>query len=314
MKSFNILVDRRLIQSDLIVVSLPIRNDIAAYYWLNLDSKLINNLVSEKAISPADKAGDIILNVSAGSSVTKYEVASVTPIVIGADADFKVLFPFDADDQRIEARQELQEVSQKIECLSLPVSIGANDMLATMPLKSAGRIKNAVELNVTAAETKKAIIDGSSGCNKMIIGFSGNPFVTYFEEPESILCPDANVKSLSYMLQLRLIQNNVDIGVNAVYFDLYRSLGKLSARIAVGSDASFAAQYFADAESILNMASSAETFPRKMIMPESSIVLECIGAAVLRRTRPLSEVDGFGTLSSIDDMELDSLYYADISE
>lgn len=314
MKSFNILVDRRLIQSDLIVVSLPIRNDIAAYYWLNIDSKLIHNLVSEKAISPKDNTGDIVLNASAEGAAIKYEVASATPIVIGADADFKVLFPFSADSHGIEIQQELQEVSRKMERLSLPMSVGAADMLATMPLKSVGRIENAVELNATAEETKNSIIDGSSGYDKVVIGFSGSPFVTYFEESENMLCPEANVKSLSYLLHLRLIQNNVDIGVNAVYFDLYRSLGKLSARIAIGSDASFTVQYFANAESVLNMVSSAEAFPRKLITTESGIVLGCIGAAVLRRMRPLSEVDGFGTLSSIDDMELDSLYYADISE
>ena len=51
MKSFDILVDGRLIQSDLIVVNLPVRNDIAAYYWLNIGSELINHIIAEKAVS-----------------------------------------------------------------------------------------------------------------------------------------------------------------------------------------------------------------------------------------------------------------------
>ena len=146
MKSFDILVDGRLIQSDLIVVNLPVRNDIAAYYWLNIGSELINHIIAEKAVSPVDNAGGIALDANADSVVAKYEIVDAYPIVLDASAEFKVLYPLDPEHGVIEIQQELQEVSQKIERVSLPISIGANDMLAIMPLKPLVMLKTPLSL------------------------------------------------------------------------------------------------------------------------------------------------------------------------
>lgn len=61
MKSYDIFVDRHLIQGDLIVVSLPLRNDIAAYSWLVVDGKIPMDMTAKKIMSLADNAGGIVI-------------------------------------------------------------------------------------------------------------------------------------------------------------------------------------------------------------------------------------------------------------
>lgn len=315
MKSFDILVDGRLIQSDLIVVNLPVRNDIAAYYWLNLDSKLINHIVAEKAVSPADNTGGIALDASADSVVAKYEIVDAYPIVLDANAEFKVLFPLSLEENKIEIQQKLQEVSQKIERVSLPISIGANDMLAIMPLKAIGSVENTIELNAAASEIKNSIIDGKNGYHGVAIRASlDDPFATYYEQVNNDVMLGANVQSLSYLLHMRLIQNDISIGVDPIDFDLYRSLGKLSARIAIGAEASFVVEFFTNVESSTEFLAAAETFPCKLFKPEAGVVLACAGSAVLRRMRTLADIDTLGSFDDIDDMILEDMYYEDIEE
>ena len=113
MKIFDILVDKHLVQSDLIVVNLPIRNDIAVYNWLNLDSKLVNHIIAEKAVLPVNNVGGIALDANVDDDVTKYEVIDTHPVMLGANAEFKVLFPIGMVNHKVEIQQDLQEVSQK---------------------------------------------------------------------------------------------------------------------------------------------------------------------------------------------------------
>lgn len=315
MKSFDILVDGRLIQSDLIVVNLPVRNDIAAYYRLDLDSKLINHIIAEKAVSPAENTGGIALNASADNVVAKYEIVDAYPIVLDATAEFNALFPFSMEENSVEIQQELREVSQKIERTSLPISIGADDMLIIMPLKSTGIIEHSVALDVDASEIKNAIIDGENSYGGLAMDTTlADPLVTYYANAESGLSPGVDVRSLSFLLHLRLVQSSVNIGVNSIDFDLYRSLGKLPARIAIGSDAPFVVEFFEKAENTTELRSSAEGCARKLINLEPGVALACTGSAILRRMNLLSDVDALGTLADIDDMKFDDLYYSVIEE
>lgn len=314
MKSFDILLDRRLIQSDLIVVNLPIRNDIAAYYWLELDSRLINHIIAEKAVLPVENAGDIAFGATADSAVAKYERIDAQPIVLDANAEFQVLYPLSAEEHGVEIQSEMQETAQKFERVFLPISVGADDMLDVMPMKAVGDVANAIVFDITASEVKNSIIDGATGqVGPVMKAVLGDPFAVYYESANGAVDIGADVKSLGYLRHLRLIKNSVHIGVDSIDFDLYRSLGKCAARIAVGvSNVSFAVEFFIDTEAAVEPFASAEVSARKTIDSESSIVLTCAGAAVLRRMRLLSEIDAIGTLSDANDMSLEEMYYTDI--
>ena len=197
----------------------------------------------------------------------------------------------------------------------MPISIGANDMLAIMPLKTIGYVENAIEFDVNASEIKNAIIDGKNSYGGVMVDSSlADPFAVYYEKANSEMALGADVQSLSYLLHMRLIQSNISVGVDSIDFDLYRSLGKPSARIAVGADASFVVEFFTDAGSEMELSSSAAAFPCKLLMPESGIELACAGSAVLRRMRTLADIDAFGTLADIDGMLLEDMYYMDIEE
>lgn len=149
MKSFDIFIDRRSIQSDLIVVNLPVRNDIAVYNWLEINSALINHIIAEKAMSPTPSG--IALDARANVAIEKYEVVDA-PIAVGADTEFKVLFPLTIDEGSLELEQTLQEVSKKIERVSLPVSVGTDDSVEVFPLKTVGSVDSIVEFETALNE------------------------------------------------------------------------------------------------------------------------------------------------------------------
>lgn len=310
MKSFDIFIDGRSVQSDLIVVNLPVRNDIAAYNWLAINSELINHIIAEKAVSPTPSG--IALDAGARVAIEKYEVVDAS-VAVGADAEFKVLFPLTVDESALELEQTLQEVSQKIERVSLPVSVGADDSVEVFPLKTVGSIDSIVEFEAALSEVKNSIITGECRHNGLTVAAAlSDPFAVYYENTTNELYLGANIQSLSYLFHMRLIQSGVIVGVDTIDFDLYHSLGKFSARIAIGADASFAVQFFADGESKLELFSEAEVFSGKFFGAESEVELGCTGAAVLRRLRTLEEIDALGTLANIDDMLLDEMYYTDI--
>lgn len=312
MKSFNIFIDGRSVQSDLIVVNLPVRNDIAVYNWLTINSELINHIIAEKAMSPTPSG--IALDARANVAIEKYEVVD-TPIVVGADAEFKVLFPLTVDESTLELEQTLQEVSQKIERVSLPISVGTDDNMEVFPLKTVGSVGNIIELEAALSEVKNSIITGECGHKGMEVAAAlSNPFAVYYESATNEMYLGASVQSLSYLFHMRLIQSGVIIGVDTIDFDLYRSLGRLSARIAIGADASFAVHFFTNGESSLELFSDAEVLSNKFFGAESDMELGCTGAAVLRRLRTLGEIDAFGTLANVDSMSLDEMYYTDILE
>ncbi len=312
MKSFNIFVDRHSIQSDLIIVNLPVRNDIAAYNWLTINSELVKHIIAEKAMSPTPSG--VALDANARTIIEKYEIVG-NPVAVGAEADFKVLFPITVDEGSLELEQTLQEVAQKIERVSLPISIGTDDKVEVFPLKTVGNAESVIELEAVLNEVKNSIIDGSSGQNGVITDATlSDPFAIYHESATNTLYLGASVQSLGYLSHMRLIQNGVIIGVNSIDFDLYRSLGKLSARIAIGADTSLTVQFFIDGENDIAFSAGANLFSTKSIRTEPEIMLGCAGAAVLRRLRTLAEIDAFGTLADIDNMSLDEMYYIDILE
>jgi len=278
-----------------------------------LDCGLVENIIGEKTVLPADNAGSIVLDADADSAVAKYETVDARPVVPNANAEFDVLFIVSPNGHEIELTQELQEVSQKYVGVSSPISIGADDMLVVMPLKSVGRVQSIVEPNVVVNEIKNAIIDGKNSYDGLMTGASlGDPFTVYYGDVSGTVHIGADVKSLGRLVHLRLIQSAANIGADLVDFDYYRSLGKFPARIAVGTDVSFNTEYFIGGENLLVFTAETELFSCKLIVPHSGMELTCTGAAVLRRMRLLNEADALGTLADIDDMTLENMYYVDI--
>lgn len=310
MKSFDVFVDGRSVQSDLIVVNLPVHNDIAVYNWLAIDSELINHIIAEKAMSL--RPSGVALNARVDTAIEKYEVVDA-PITVGADAEFKVLLPLTIDESALELGQALQEVSQKIERVSLPFSVGADDSVEVYPLKTVGSIDNIMELEIALSEVKNPIITGECGHKGIWISAAlFDPFAVYYESATNGMYLGASVQSLSHLLHMRLIQSGVAVGVNTVDFDLYRSLGRLSARIAVGADASFSVHFHVDGEGGVELGSDAELLSYKLLRAESEAELDCSGAAILRRLRTLGEINAVGILANADNMSLEEMYYTDI--
>lgn len=310
MKSFDIFIDGRSVQGDLVIVTLPVRNDIAGYNWLTINSELINHIIAEKAMSPTPSG--IALDAKANVAIEKYDVVD-SSVKIGADAEFKVLFPITIDEGALELEQTLQEVSQKIERISFPIFVGVDDGVEIFPLKTVGSVDNIIEFEEALNEVKKSIITGECGHKGLEVAVAlSDPFSVYYESATNEMYLGASVQSLSYLFHMRLIQNGVIIGADTIDFDLYRSLGRLSARIAVGANASFAVHFFTNGESDIELFADAEVLIRKFIGAEPNMKLDCTGTAILRRLRTLGEINTFGTIANIDNMLLEEMYYTDI--
>lgn len=311
MRSFDIFVDGHHIQSDLVVVNLPVRNDIAAYYKLIVDSSIVNNIIAEKLMLPGKNTGSIVLDATADNTVVNYEVVDSAAVALHASVGFSGIFPFSMDSHTIELRQDIREISQKFGSVSLPIVVGVADGVDAMPLKSIGRMASALGLDIAASEVKQSLIGSGDEASVAVGVLLIEPDFSYYENAESDISIGAEARSLSYLKYLPVFRSAVNLSVNALEFELLRSTGRLRGIIEIGADATFVETYFTGGESSIVTDAEASATPYKILKLESAIAMKCEGAAVLRYARTLTEIDEFGALSNIDNMTLEDMYYKD---
>lgn len=318
MKSYDIFVDRRLIQGDLIVVDLPLRNDIAAYDYIEIDSS-VKKLLGEKAlIFPVDATRiDVGSYLGVGYESTgaqKFEEAN-SSFVIGASADSVALSLMKVAENSIVLDSEAQEISQKIERALSDVAIGVNGEDAFTTAKSVGNIRGVIVFDANVAGAKQSFPKPDNDSGVIIGAVLIPPAAEYYEKWEAGVRLGANIKSLGYLSYLRLIRNEVNIGVEPVNAEPLFSLGKCNARISIGSEVATVVQFFTDAESAMDILLSGEPVLYMICEPgEAGILLGAIGAAILRRFRTLAETDAIGTLGELDNMTLEDIDYLTIEE
>ncbi len=165
MKSFNIFVDRRLVQSDLIVVNLPVRNDIAAYYRLNLDSRLISHMIAEKAASPVDNVGGIAFDAKADGVVAKREIVGTCPIVLDANAEFKASFSLDYEkaNSNTVLDSDVQSLSHLLHMEHIQSNIGIGvDPVDLDPQRSLGKLLVQTSIGAEAPLVVAFLVDAEN--------------------------------------------------------------------------------------------------------------------------------------------------------
>lgn len=318
MKSYDIFVDRRLIQGDLTVVGLTLRKDVAAYDYIEIDSS-VKKLLGEKAVLFTGNTDDIVLNhylapgyKSVGAQ--KFESAKST-LQFDAIADFSNMSVLRVDGNEIEFDSQAKEISQKIERALSDIAIGVDGGDAFESAKSVGDIENVVLVGVNLNEFKQAFPKLADDKNIAIIDAVATPLVTYYDGMENEFSIDASVKSLSYLIYSRLIRSEVNIGVEPIDAMLLFSLGKGSMRISIGANAAMAVRFLEKAENEITVTASALPVLYMIYNPTpSGVVLSNAGAAILRKFRKLTEVDKFGTLANLDEMSLDDIDYITIEE
>lgn len=317
MKSFDIFVDKRLIQSDLIVANLPIRNDVAAYYWLYLDSRLTDHIIAEKAVSPSEDATSIAFGANADGVATKYAIIEACPVIPNANAELVAIYPISLEENAVDIQQKLQEVSQKIERVSLPIFIGADDMLDAESLKTAGDANSSVNLSASVNEVKNSIIDDKNGYKGLDIDTSLKLFAVRYEIINSGIGLGADVSSLSLLVvadEYGSLRNKIaiSVGINDDDIKIYPSLGRGYSRAVIDAEAALTVERFIDAENIMTLISEVETLAYKSLDPETGFALTQTIDAILRRMRTLAEIDAFDTLNDIDNMTIEELCYTDL--
>ena len=311
MKSFDIFVDKHLIHGDLIVVNLPLRNDVAAYSHILLDSKILNNMTANKAFTSADVC-DLSVNASTSLVATKYDSAGFDPAILNAVVDMFAQSSLAWQDNVLELSQSVRESSTKMEKASLITLIGANDALIAIPLKSFGRIESFTDLDTIVGEIKESILKLDNADELSIDTSLQSVFSEYYENASMDSSIAATAKSLSRLLESRLIESGVIVGAKIEEIDLQRSFGKLSTGFAVGANATLALLFSFEAANTINASASAKFVPQKIIDGSSSASLHGSMDANLRYARPLSEIDSIGELVDIDNMTLDDLSYVEI--
>lgn len=306
-KSFDIFVRRRLIQSDLLIVNLPQRNDITAYSWLIIDSR-VHDIMPEKLLRFAENSGGIVVDAEIAEALkTIYETPDSSVMTVGVDAEFQVLFTMQPEKNAIAIAHELTEISNKYESVSGRVNIGVSDGVVLIPLKSLGRWNNGIELNAQVSTAVEMFESANAGLQ---VSAQIDHILSQINEVmDNAIEIGLSIDSLSYLKYIGYTMSALYIGAAVTDVDLYRSMGRVVPRIVIDADARLTAVLPIDGESGLTIQTEASVIPYPTIRPETGIEITCSGGAILRLLRELGEIDALDTLGNIDDMTLDELSY-----
>ena len=110
-----------------------LRTDYIDFYLMHMMSDIkvwerLKGIGIEKWIEEKKASGEI-RNIGFsfhGNSEKFCEIVDAYPIVLDANAEFKVLFPLSLEENKIEIQQELQEVSESLLWLFLIISLKAH--------------------------------------------------------------------------------------------------------------------------------------------------------------------------------------------
>lgn len=316
MKSYDIFVDRRLIQGDLIVVDLPLRNDIAVYDYIEIDSK-VNKIAGEKSFSPenAITANSYLFPADKGVVSHKFERADAA-FSIDAIAGSAIFAIINTNENKILVEPKLQEVIQKIEKAFSSLDIGVDGTDAFTTAKTVGSVGNTLEVAASMKIYKHSYPIIRDEQSAIAIGvLLSSPLAAYYESANNGLATGASVKSLSRLVYATVLRNETNIGVVPFDLEISNSLGKGRLPVAIGAEASTAVEFFESVNSGVNISIfGIPTLHIPFGILENGFLLNCSSVAVLRRYRTLSETDELGTLADIDNMTLDDLYYVTIEE
>ena len=306
-QTFDLILNGRTIRCDVFVSDMTINDNMSAFCNIIIDSKISDIIASKTAL--IDDAAEIVVYAEVNSAAVKF-VDLDSKVEMDAQTNIAAEKIFDAEPVGVMLKSIVRDTLQKVIDTYSAVEIGVHDTVNILPQKSLGKPRFDISLDSLANVFKTAYIKTDNGIGVEALLESPN-IVYYVMHNESVvLCAD--VRSLSFLLNIKETNAEVLTTADVYDIDLLGSFGRCEFDVALHTDVDFLETQVVDAESSVNFIVSADPNIEKTLIVDNGCGIECSADVSMRIARTLQEVDEFGTLANIDSMVLDDLYYVDI--
>ena len=308
-KEFDIYLNRRLTECDIIVYSIPFRDGLTVMDRLILES-CIESYTLQKFIA-VQTGSDLVHHIDEMLK-TCYEKLNCG-VKLGAEAEFDVRYSVYPQNAGIVVDAEvLDHMATTFDKAENAIQFGVAPIRAGIA-KSLGNGRSDIEVDAIVKETLKnsiltthtqlefgASVDGTNkhGCIEASAG----------------VVPVAELTNLCYRVY-RAADAMIQIAAEVVETEIHFSLGSAQSDLVIGSEVTETSvrKYEAFEDAVVLMAELTEKLIQVMEPEQSAVYFIALASAITKRYRLLNEMDN-DSLSAYDDMTLDEVDYVILAE
>lgn len=304
-KEFDIYLNKRLTECDIIVYSIPYRDGISAAHRLILES-CVESYTFYKFV--AAQTGSCLVQHIDEMLKTCYERLS-NGVGLGFSAAVDTYYAIDPEEAGVElSAEQVDTLSTMFTSAENKVSIAAWPLTAYVG-KSGGNAMSAIHFAINLQqETKKSILSVEPG---IVVGsnVTGTNKISKLDIGAPIKT-DAMLVNLCYRIY-NMANTGVALAADVLGTELHYSLGNGQSGIIFGQDVkggdiAFKCERLDNIVSILSEAT--ESIQQLMHPKRAAVSFEFVSNYILKRHRLLSEMDS-GDIAAYDDMTLDDVDY-----
>lgn len=305
MKEFDIYLNKRLTECDIIVYSIPYRDGLTA----------INRLILESCVESYTLSKFIA--VQTGSALVSHidEMLKVCNERLNNGVNIGVLAEFDTHYSVRPNEVGIVVSADRVELLATSFLEAKNALqIAAEPLdarlaKQLGRGHSEIELQSTVEETLKNSIEQFSP--PVILGAEvGKTNKRGFIQTDAGIPIGSEVASLCYRIY-DTVSVALQISASVLETEIHYSLGRGESGIELSADVGegdYATKYLAAQNEVGILAVAVESLRQFMEPDDNALALDMDASCILRRYRLLGEMDN-DELLSYDDMTLEDVDY-----
>lgn len=304
MKEFDIYLNKRLTECDIIVYSIPYRDGLTAINQMILES-CIENYTLTKFIA-MQTGSELVSHIDDMLKICHEKLnAGVT---FDASAEFETHYALYSDESSIVlSTDSIKMLANSFMDVNNAMQFGAQP-LETFLAKPLGRGESKTEINATLIDTLKRSIE--KGITSMQLDVSVEKTnVRYFTNPKAGVPIGAELVNLCYRIY-NTVETAMQITAQVLDTEIHYSLGVGTSGIefAAESGSEYATKYMV-IENVVSLLSEVTESIRQFMSPKLDAICLGIDAAfILKRCRLLKEMDG-DDLASYDNTMLNDIDY-----
>lgn len=304
-KEFDIYLNNRLTQCDIIVYSIPYRDGLTVVNRIILESCLDNYLL-QKFVA-AQTSSELEAHIDKMIKICNEKLSVGTMIDI--DAEFSTHYAISPEDAALVLGQN------DVEMTAVSFTDAENDIvLYTEPLlvligKSIGGGSSTMQLDQSVQKIIKNSIEKFENDMELSAQVSGT-FKKSVIAANSTLMPMAEMTDLCYRIH-NAGETALQLAASVLGTELHFSLGAGGSGVVIGASADngeLVTKYESAQNQLEVLAELTDTLTQFMVPEEASFELTAVVRPIVKRHRLLGEMDE-SALVSFDDMTLEELDY-----
>ena len=306
MKEFDIYLNKRLTECDIIVYSIPYRDGLTAINQMILES-CVESYTLTKFVA-LQTGSELVAHIDDILKICQEKLNY--GVTIGASAEFETHKALYSDEAPIViSANNIKMLANSFIQVNNAMQFGVQPIDAFLA-KPLGRGRSEIEFDAEIIDTLKHSIE--KGNAPIEFGAEvGKTNVQYFSDPEAGLPIGAELVNLCYRIY-DTVETAMQITAQVLDTEIHYSLGAGESGIEFGSevaDGGDSAIKHMVIENVVGLLSTVTESIRQFMAPETSAI--CYGteaAFILKRCRLLEEMDG-DNIATYDNMTLEEVDY-----